>query len=307
MRVVVTGGAGFIGSHLVHALVERGYEVIVIDNFRTGNSKGLPPEVKWYQFDVEDTRTTALITQYRPQVVFHLAAQVGMGSSMNDPAEDGKINILGTLRVLEGCRQSGSKLVFSSTSGVYGEPPNRRTLKESSPKRPLAAYGLSKWVAEQYIQKSGEWWGNSYTILRYANVYGPGQTAKGEGGVVACFLDQIAKGDPLIINGNGEQSRDFVHVDDVVRANLAAIDLGERQVCNISTGVATSVNQLAEWCERLTGNIRGERIYKPSRSGDVLCSRLSPRLAESALGWKPSVTLYQGLSRLIRGQSPTKQ
>lgn len=302
MRVIVTGGAGFIGSRLVHALVGEGHETIAIDNLSMGDAGRLPAGVKLYKLQVEAPETTELISRLRPGAVFHLAAQVGMGSSLQAPSEDGLSNVIGTLRVLEGCRQAGSKLVFSSTSGVYGESKGKRLLKETSPKLPFAPYGLSKWTAEEYIRKSSDWWGGSYTILRYANVYGPGQTARGEGGVVACFMERIRDGLPLVIHGDGEQSRDFVHVDDIVKANLAALERGDGEVCNIGTGVATSVNRLADCCERLSGGGRlGSRIYEPSRNGDVRCSRLSSARAESILGWKPSIPLELGLSRLLGG------
>ncbi|QJD84058.1 NAD-dependent epimerase/dehydratase family protein [Cohnella herbarum] len=303
MRVIVTGGAGFIGSRLVHALVGEGHETIAIDNLSMGDAGRLPAGVKLYKLQVEAPETTEWISRLRPGAVFHLAAQVGMGSSLQAPSEDGLSNVIGTLRVLEGCRQAGSKLVFSSTSGVYGESKGKRLLKETSPKLPFAPYGLSKWTAEEYIRKSGDWWGGSYTILRYANVYGPGQTARGEGGVVACFMARIRDGLPLVIHGDGEQSRDFVHVDDIVKANLAALERGDGEVCNIGTGVATSVNRLADCCERLSGSGSLGRIYEPSRNGDVRCSRLSSARAESILGWKPSIPLELGLSRLLGGMN----
>ncbi|MFC6553604.1 NAD-dependent epimerase/dehydratase family protein [Cohnella cellulosilytica] len=300
MRIVVTGGAGFIGSRLVRALLERGDEAIVIDDLSTGDAGRLPAGVEIHRLRAEDAGTAELIASVRPRVVFHLAAQVGMGSSVKFPADDGRSNIVGTLRVLEGCREAGSKLVFSSTSGVYGDSSRSRPLGESSPKRPSAPYGLSKWVAEQYIGFAEKWWGIPYTILRYANVYGPGQAARGEGGVVACFMERIANGLPLVVHGDGEQSRDFVHVDDVVKANLAAIDRGDGEAFNIGTGIATSINGLADRCERLAAASCG-RIYEPARSGDVRCSRLSSRKAEAALAWRPSISLDEGLSRLFGG------
>ncbi|WP_391572697.1 NAD-dependent epimerase/dehydratase family protein [Cohnella sp.] len=299
MRIIVTGGAGFIGSRLVRALLERGDEVIVLDDLSTGDPRRLPSGVDIRLLRAEDADTADFIAAIRPQIVFHLAAQVGMGSSVKNPADDGRSNIIGTLRVLEGCREAGSKLVFSSTSGVYGEAVGNRPFRESSLKRPSAPYGLSKWVAEQYIDYGGKWWGVAYTILRYANVYGPGQAARGEGGVVACFMDRIGSGLPLIIHGDGEQSRDFVHVDDVVRANLAAIAKGNGEAFNIGTGIATSINLLADRCERLAAASFG-RIYEPERSGDARCSRLSSGKAATVLGWKPAISLDDGLSQLFK-------
>ncbi|WP_372632097.1 NAD-dependent epimerase/dehydratase family protein [Cohnella sp.] len=298
MRVVVTGGAGFIGSRLVRALAERGDEAIVIDDLSTGNARRLPAGVDIFCLHAEEAATANLIAEIRPRVVFHLAAQVGMGISVKCPAEDGRSNMIGTLRVLEGCRKAGSKLVFSSTSGVYGDSVGSRPLRETSPKRPSAPYGLSKWMAEQYIGYAGKWWGIPYTILRYANVYGPGQAARGEGGVVACFMERIASGQPLVIHGDGEQSRDFVHVDDVVRANIAAIAQGDGETFNIGTGIATSINGLADRCERLAAASYG-RLYEPGRSGDARSSRLSSRKASDVLGWKPALSLEEGLSRLF--------
>jgi UDP-glucose 4-epimerase len=298
MRVVVTGGAGFIGSRLTGALLDRGEEVLVIDDLSTGKVDKVPYEAKLFAFPAEAEETAELIASFRPEVVFHLAAQVGMGSSMRKPVEDGRSNVLGTLRVLEGCRASASKLVFSSTSGVYGGTTGSRLLRETSVKRPSSPYGLSKWAAEQYIQHAARWWGIRYTILRYANVYGPGQTAKGEGGVVACFLERLARGLPLIIHGDGEQGRDFVHVDDVVRANLAAIDSGEGEICNIGTAAATSINELASLFERL-GRVSPGRIYEAGRPGDARLSRLCPRKAEAVLGWRPAKKLEEGIAELL--------
>lgn len=279
--------------------MERGDEVIVLDDLSTGNVRRLPSGIDIRQLRVENADTADFIAAVRPQIVFHLAAQVGMGSSVKYPADDGKSNIVGTLRVLEGCREAGSKLVFSSTSGVYGDAIGNRSFRESSPKRPSAPYGLSKWVAEQYIDHGGKWWGIAYTILRYANVYSPGQTARGEGGVVACFMDRIESGLPLVIHGDGEQSRDFVHVDDVVQANLAAIDKGSGEAFNIGTGIATSINRLADRCERLAAASFG-RTYEPGRSGDARCSRLSSGKAAAVLGWKPAISLDDGLSQLFK-------
>jgi len=298
MRVVVTGGAGFIGSRLVRALAERGDEVIVLDDLSTGDAAKLPSSAELLRIRTDDPETALLIARLRPRIVFHLAAQVGMASSLKDPSRDGRSNVLGTIRVLEGCKEAGSKLVFSSTSGVYGEANGGRPIRETAPIRPSSPYGLSKWSAEQYIRHAEKWWGIPYAILRYANVYGPGQTARGEGGVVACFLERLAAGLPLIVHGDGEQRRDFVHVDDVVEANLAAIERGEGGTYNVGTGIATSINQLAGLCERLSGSALG-RVYEPGRTGDARCSRLSPREAGRALGWKPSTTLRRGIAGLF--------
>ncbi|XID95681.1 NAD-dependent epimerase/dehydratase family protein [Paenibacillaceae bacterium WGS1546] len=303
MRAIVTGGAGFIGSWLVRALTERGHEAIVIDDLSAGDPGNMPSGIEWHRVRVETEETAELIARISPRVVFHLAAQVGVGSSMKSPLGDAEVNILGTLRVLEGCRKAGSKLVFSSTSGVYGEAVGAGALREDSPIRPLAPYGLSKWAAEQYIRHAGIWWGQSYTILRYANVYGLGQTARGEGGVVACFLERAAGRLPLIIHGDGEQSRDFVHVDDVVRANLAAIDRGDGETLNIGTGIATPINELANLFERL-GAAGGGRIREPARAGDARCSRLSARAAKKALGWEHEIDLQAGLARLVAELPP---
>lgn len=297
MRYIVTGGAGFIGSRLVRALVERGDEAIVADDLSGGDSRRLPAAIELHRLNVEKPDIVKLIEEISPQAVFHLAAQVSVGSSMQDPAKDALSNVIGTLHVLQGCASARCKIVFSSTCAVYGETGRSRRLKETSPAKPVAAYGLSKWIAEQYIRNFSEWQGVDYTILRYANVYGPGQTANGEGGVVARFMQNIALGLPLIIHGDGNQTRDFIHVDDVVQANLAAVKMGTREICNISTGKETSINDLAAWCERLSGR-KMPREFVPRRKGDIRYSRLSPLKAVQILGWRPSITLKEGLASI---------
>ncbi|MFZ2462979.1 MAG: NAD-dependent epimerase/dehydratase family protein [Caldibacillus thermoamylovorans] len=268
MKVLVTGGAGFIGSHLVDQLVKLEYDVHVIDNFSTGKRDFLSPHAHLYEFDIRGIETRQWIQEEKPDVIFHLAAQADVSKSMEDPKVDNDTNINGTINILEACRNHDiKKLIFSSTSAVYGNIVRDR-ISEKDLAKPVSFYGLSKRTAETYIQLFSHQYDIPFTILRYGNVYGPRQTVKGEGGVIAVFLDQLKKQKPLNIHGDGEQTRDFIFVKDIVQANLAAIERGNRDIFNISTAQSTSVNQIVNILTQLHKQPVLVR-YSAARKGDI--------------------------------------
>lgn len=291
MRVVVTGGAGFIGSHVVDALLARGDEVHVVDNFATGRRENLNPAATLHEHDIRQS-LAASFDELKPEAVVHLAAQADVGTSVEQPLLDAEVNVLGTLNVLEAARPHGAQVVFSSTGGaIYGECD--RPAPEDYPRQPLSPYGAAKLAAEGYLATWNRLHGTSHVSLRFANVYGPRQLAKLEGGVVAIFTDRLRAGDGVTIFGDGEQTRDFVFVGDVVAAVLSVIGR-DGGTFNVGTGAETSVNELFKACSRVAGaNV--DPAYAPARPGDILRSVLDVSHAERELGWSPQFSLEQGL------------
>ncbi len=294
MKALVTGGAGFIGSHLTDQLVAAGFQVHAIDNLQSGQACHVHPQAVFYEEDIRNKACGEIVMRVQPDIVFHLAAQADVRRSMDDPRYDADVNIMGTIRLLEACQAAFvKKLVFSSTSGVYGNL-RKDLISEEDPAAPVSAYGLSKWTAEAYIRIVSALRRIPFTILRYGNVYGPRQTPKGEGGVVAVFMEKIRGGLPLHIHGDGEQTRDFVFVKDVVRANLAAIKRGSGEVFHIGTGRRVSINQLVGMLEQLHGS--GLEVRRsPAREGDIRHSCLDCGKARRKLQWQPQVSMTDGL------------
>ncbi len=286
MRAIVTGGAGFIGSHLVDALVLRGDEVTVVDDFSTGRREHLNSEAALIEHDIRKPFPLGA------DVVFHLAAQADVGTSVERPLFDAEVNVLGTLNMLEAARAGGAAVVFASTGGaIYGDV--QAPAAEDAPLRPVSPYGMAKLAAEGYVAGWRRVHGLRSVVLRFANVYGPRQSASLEGGVIAIFLERLAAGEETMIFGDGEQTRDFVHVGDVVRSLIAAAERDDG-LFNVGTGVETTVNRLHELCREASG-IDAPPRHGPPRLGDARRSVLDVDRAERELGWRPEVALADGL------------
>ncbi len=310
--ILVTGGAGFIGSHLADRLIQEGYKVVIIDNLSSGKRKNLNPRAKFYKVDIRNKKTLINVFQKeKPRDVFHLAAQINLRKSVNDPVEDANINILGSLNLVQCFIQSknfdckNSKFIFSSTGGaIYGDPRIVPT-SENFLARPMSPYGIAKLSFEHYLDYYQKVFGLNFVSLRYSNVYGPRQNSKGEAGVVAIFCDQILSKNKPVINGNGQQTRDYVFVDDVVEANVLSFQsclLAERKnikgIFNIGTGKETSVNQLFQKINKIF-NSKIQRKYGPAKKGEQKRSCLDCQKAKKILKWKSKVDLDEGLEKTV--------
>lgn len=296
MNILVTGGAGFIGSHLTDALIEEGHHVIIIDNLSTGSRKNINPQAVFYEEDIcHEDALERIFAKENIQIVFHEAAQTLVPYSMEHPKEDARLNIMGLINVLDMCRKYHiEKIIFSSSAAVYGDNVHV-PLKEDQPLMPTSFYGLTKVTAEKYIQMYHEAFGLAYAILRYSNVYGERQGSHGEGGVVYVFSKALAQGQNLTIYGDGEQSRDFVYVKDVARANIKAMDTAVPSgTYNVSTGIETTINALKEILLYFS-RVPAQVSYADARSGDIYYSALDNTAAKQALQWKPVTKLLPGL------------
>jgi UDP-glucose 4-epimerase len=296
---LVTGGAGFIGSHLVDRLLEKGYRVVVIDDLSTGKLKNLNPQATFYHIDITQPSVQDVFQKEEPDLVFHLAAQVSVTESTKDPIKDANINVIGTLRLLEAARRSGiDKFIYSSTGGaLYGDP-EVNPCSEQTPITPLSPYGLSKYLAEKYVELYHRLYHLNYTILRYGNVYGPRQDPHGEAGVVAIFSQMMLEGKQPQIFGDGDQERDFVYVGDVVEANILAIQKGDRDAFNIGTGQGTSVNRIFELLQSII-QYRWDAEHRSGRPGEVYKISLECSKAFKELGWSPQVSVEEGLLNTV--------
>lgn len=296
MNILVTGGAGFIGSHLVDGLIAEGHHVIIVDNLSTGSRKNLNPKAVFYEEDIRHTDALdRIFADEQVQIVFHEAAQTLVPYSMEHPKEDAELNIMGLINVLDMCRKYHvEKIIFSSSAAVYGDNLNV-PLKEDQPLMPTSFYGLTKVTAEKYIQLYHDIFGLSYAILRYSNVYGERQGSHGEGGVVYVFSKALAQGKDLTIFGDGEQSRDFIYVKDVARANIKAMDAAVPSgIYNVSTAIETTINALKEILLYFS-RVPVQVSYADARGGDIYRSALDNTAAKQVLQWKPATKLLQGL------------
>lgn len=299
MKVLVTGGAGFIGSHIVDKLVSMGYKVVVVDNLSTGKMENVNPDSVFYCLNISSSSLHKIFAEEKPQFVIHAAAQVSVPNSFKDPILDCTTNVIGTLNVLECCRKYHvKKIVYSSSAAVYGEP-QYLPIDENHNVCPQSNYGVSKYTAENYIKVYNHLYGINYTILRYSNVYGPRQESKSEGGVIAVFLERIFNNKPPIIFGTGNQIRDFIFVDDVAEANVLALKKGDNEVLNISTTKSTSINGLIETIGTITG-VNIITSYSRSSPGDIYISILDNSKSKEILEWTPSYSLTDGLQQTLQ-------
>ena len=299
MKIVVTGGAGFIGSNVADAYVERGHEVFILDDFSTGRAENVGSGVTVHRVDIGDTGAAGLIDKIKPDVVSHHAAQMDVRRSVADPQFDAKVNILGFVNLLEACRNAGvKKVIFASSGGaVYGEQ-EVFPAAEEHPTRPASPYGVSKRAGELYLSYYQQAYGLPYVALRYANVYGPRQSTMGEAGVVAIFISQLLAGRTPVINGDGRQTRDYVFVGDVVAANAAALESDFVGAVNIGTGRETDVVTLYGLLRDGVG--RGlEAQHGPAKPGEQRRSCLDTALAAKVLNWRPATELKNGLEQTI--------
>jgi len=296
---LVTGGAGFIGSHLVDRLLALEYRVVIIDNLSSGKLKYLNPAATFHHSDITQSSVNDVFQREQPDLVFHLAAQTSVPYSTREPVKDSEINVVGTLRMLEAARRFGVyKLIFSSTGGaLYGDP-EVDPCPDDHPVVPLSPYGMSKYLGEQYMEFYHRLYRLNFTSLRYGNVYGPRQDPHGEAGVVAIFSQAMLEGKQPEIFGDGNQERDFVCVDDVVQANILAIDRGDGMHMNVGTGQRTSINHIFELLKSIIG-YRWGPVHRPARLGDVYQISLDSARAAQEMGWTPQVDLEEGLRRTV--------
>ena len=304
MKILVTGGAGFIGSHVVDACLSAGHEVVVLDDLSRGERRNLNAGARFYEIDVCDPESRKIIQEEKPDILSHHAAQMSVTDSVKDPMHDARVNILGTINLLEASAAVGTqKVIFASSGGaIYGEV-REAPVDENSTTVPISPYAVSKIAGECYLGYFRRQHGLRYTILRYANVYGPRQNPFGEAGVVAIFSTSMLSGKPPRVNaarevGDPGDIRDYVHVDDVVHANLLAIKAGDDDVFNIATGLETTTEDLFHQVAKAV-EFQDPPEYGPPRPGDLLRSVLSPRKAEQVLGWRPKTALREGIRKTV--------
>lgn len=300
MKMLVTGGAGFIGSNLVDALIDAGHRVSVVDNLSTGSEGNLNPRAEFFRADIRDSKAMKRIFEsVKPDYVFHLAAQIDVRKSMDIPLFDAECNILGSLNLITESLSGGiKKFIYISTGGaIYGEP-QFLPATEEHPVNPECNYGISKHAVEHYLYQYGLNSGLKYTVLRLPNVYGPRQNPLGEAGVNAIFIHQMLTGVTPTIFGDGEQLRDYVYVGDIVNAIIAAMESGDNDIYNIGSGAGTSVNEIYRHLQDIIG-FKSAPVYSPPRPGEIYKIYLDASKAERELGWKPMVPFKEGLERTV--------
>jgi len=301
-KILVTGGAGFIGSHLVDRLIKEGHKIVVVDNLSTGKKENLNKRAKFYKIDICSPKISEIFKKEKPEVVFHLAAQIDVRKSVENPVKDAKINILGSLNILENCRKFGTKkFIFASSGGaIYGET-NLIPTPETHPARPESPYGLAKLLIEQYLEFYKKNYGLDYVSLRYSNIYGPRQNSKAEAGVIAIFVDKLLNDKTPTIFGDGSQTRDYLYVEDAVEAALICTGLTRANlipIFNIGTGKETSVNEIYSLISKMIGkNIKP--IFAQAKAGDLKRSCLDSSKIKKDLGWQPKDDLKEGLKKTI--------
>jgi UDP-glucose 4-epimerase len=305
-KVLVTGGAGFIGSHLVDKLIAIGHRVVVIDNLSTGKRKNLNPKAKFYKLNIRSPKIASIFKKEKPDVLFHFAAQANVRVSVQNPIFDAEENILGSLNVIQSfidtarpqSSSSSKKIVFSSTGGaIYGEAEQIPT-PETYPAEPESPYGMAKLAIEKYLAFFHKTYSVPFVALRFANVYGPRQNAKGEAGVVAIFCDKLLNNQPVTVFGDGEQTRDFVYISDVVAAAILAMKSPKTGIFNVGTGKETSVNEIFAVIKRLTG-LKAKKKHLKAIPGELRRSALNFSKIKRELGWRPKTPLGEGLKKTV--------
>lgn len=299
MKILVTGGAGFIASNVADAFIAGGHDVVIIDNLSGGKMENVNPKAKFYKMDIQDPQVEKIFRDEKIDVMCHHAAQMDVRKSVADPKFDASVNVLGFLNLMEFGREYGlKKVLFASTGGaIYGEQ-DYFPADENHPLRPLSPYGITKLVTEKYLFFYKETYGIDHVILRYANIYGPRQSPHGEAGVVAIFTSKMLKGEQPVINGEGKQTRDYVFVGDVVKANLLALNYSGSNIFNIGTGIETDVNRLFHHLRNHTGS-GCEEMHAPAKAGEQMRSVISSKKIHEMLGWTPMVTLEDGLKTTV--------
>jgi len=300
MKVLVTGGAGFIGSHVVDACLEAGHSVSIVDDLSSGKRENADPAARLHVADIRNTQAMEeVFAVERPEAICHLAAKANVRESMLEPVLYAEVNVLGSLTLLELARKyQCQKIVYASTGGaVYGEP-EYLPVDERHPIHPLDPYGASKHHVEHYLYIYRAHYGIDYTILRYPNVYGPRQDPYGEAGVVAIWAAQMLQGITPIINGSGEQERDFCYVGDIARANVLALKGGGGEILNLGSGVGTSINQVFAQLIEITGS-QCDEVHGPAKLGEVFRTYLTADKALASLGWRAEIPLYEGLAKTV--------
>ena len=297
-KVLVTGGAGFIGSHIVEKLVDDNYEVVIVDNLGTGLKNNINISAKFYECDITSDKIYHIVEESKPNYIIHQAAQVSVARSIEEIQKDAEINILGSIKLIDAAiKNNVKKIVFASSAAVYGNPVHV-PVNTKHPINPLSPYGLSKYTIEKYLRLTKEIYGLDFAILRYSNVYGPRQSSNGEGGVVSIFFNNIINNLPIEIHGDGNQTRDFIYVKDVANANVLALKNGSGKTLNISTGIGVSINELYEEIRTIT-NKSSKVNYTKKRTGDIDHSILDNSLTKYVLDWKPNYSLKNGLEEYL--------
>ncbi len=299
MKILLTGGAGFIGSHVADLYIENGHEVVIVDDLSTGHASNINPQATFYQVDIREAGLQEIFEEERPDVINHHAAQMDVRRSIDEPIFDADVNILGSINLLENAHKySVQRFIYISTGGaVYGEP-EYLPCDEAHPIKPICQYGASKHTVEHYLYMYHENYGLNYTVLRYPNVYGPRQDPQGEAGVVAIFTGQMLEGKQVLINGDGEQERDFVHVADCARANLLALTTDSIGIFNVGSEKGTTVNQIFTTLRKITGYPK-EPLFGPPIIGETQKIYLDAARADAVLGWKAEIELMEGLESTV--------
>ncbi|MFH1657331.1 MAG: NAD-dependent epimerase/dehydratase family protein [bacterium] len=297
-KILVTGGAGFIGSHLVDRLIGEGYEVAIIDNLSTGKKENLNKEARFFDLDIKSSKITDVFAEVKPEIVYHLAAQIKVGKSLEQPDQDAETNILGGLNILGNCKKFDvDKVVFFSSVGIYGDTEDL-PIKETHPLNPISPYSIAKLSLEKYLDFYRTQGLNS-SVLRFSNVFGPRQSQSTEGGVVSIFIDKVLKKEQPVIFGDGKQTRDFLYVDDAIEAAIKILDSSSPLAYNAGVNQEISIEDLLRTIIRLTDRDEIEPIFMPGRKGEIIRSRVDYTKIREDLDWRPGYSMEEGLRKTI--------